>query len=167
MAQAPYRSPQMRIVNSLGLPTSPTFALAVPSAQTTLGIVLGTIDAHEEPEMLGPYKNAQWNIFSQWLGYRLYVTLHFAQVECDPGVGNYGLTLLHNFWRQAVETQVNYAAVQFAMFSGAAWHGVVPQQGANWAPTLISGKQGFFEVSLAFMTRELVTNPGEWAYSQW
>ena len=167
MATAALRSPSLRTVNQFDTPLAGPFALDVPSAKDALGLVLGTIDAHEEAEVLGPYKNAQWAMFSQWLGYRLYVTLHFAQVESSPTNGQYGLSLLHSLWRAAVETQVNYAALQFSMFNGAAWHGMVPQQGSSWAPTLIAGKQGFYEVSLALVSRDLVANPGEWAQQQW
>ena len=167
MYLAPARLSQIKLVNSFGTTTAGPYQLELASSAATYGFLVASVEAQEDPEVLGPYKNAQWSSMAQWLGYRLYVTIHFTMVEAKPVSPNYGLSLLHGLWRSAVENQVAFGALQFALYGASAWHPMVPQDGAVWKPSPMDGKWQLFDVDFPLMSRELVTNPGEWADQQW
>lgn len=166
MSVATQRSPLLRVVDPSGTPLE-TYPLAVSSgAPAANGFTLSTIDAWEEEEVIGPWKNFQWSQVSFPLGYRLHAMLRFTQVESDVASNVYGLTLLHRLWKIGLEYQITYAALQFAMFASSAPRPVVIN-GNEWRPSLMAGKQGLYELDIPIVTRDLVTSPGEWARSQW
>lgn len=167
MARFNDRQPQFRIVNSIGLVIEGPYRFDVASgAPETYGVTFDGADASEHEEYAGQWTNFAWQRVGYALGYRYAVSLRFVACEASA-FGNYGLTLLHHLWRTAVETQLTYGGLQFSMYQGAAWHPVVPDSGQGWAPTPTAGKQGFFDVTMAFQTRNLVATPGEWAVAQW
>jgi hypothetical protein len=167
MATAPIRQPAIQVVNSVGGVIGGPYLFNVGGgAQTTLGVVLNTIDAGEEAKVVGPWENFAWSTVSFPLGYKLHALMHFQAVESDPVSTSYGLTLLHRLWAYSIANQLTFAGLQFRMFTGATWRGVVVD-GMQWQPVLMAGKQMFYEVDFSIVTRDLVPTPGEWAQSQW
>lgn len=167
MASAPIRQPAFQAVNSGGTVIEGPYLFNVGGgAPTTLGVTLATVNASEEAEMVGPWKNFAWSQMAFPLGYRLHATLNFTSVESDPASQFYGLTLLHRLWRWGVETQFPYPGLQFRMFTSSAWRPVVISS-FEWRPSLMAGKQGLYEVDLTISSFNLLPFAGEWAQSAW
>ena len=161
------RQPQLRIVNSGGAVIEGPYRFDVGSgAQANLGMVLTSVDPSEIEETAAQFKNHLWSNIGSFLGYRFGITMNFSAVE-GGGSNFYGLTLLHRLWRTSVETQFVYGALQFALFTGATFLAVVQVPGHGWAPTTSGTKQGLFDVTLQFESRDLIQVPGEWAQGQW
>lgn len=168
MALAPIRQPAIQVVNSIGGVIGGPYLFNVGGgAAATLGVTLATIDASEEAKSVGPWENFSWQTVSFLLGYKYHATLKFTNVESDPTLTNYGLTLLHRLWAYGTANQLTFAGLQFRMFGAPApWRSVVVS-GLDWAPSLMAGKQGVYDVDLTISTRDLVATPGEWAQSSW
>lgn len=170
MALAAPRQPALLVTNQGGgnpVSEGPYLLAVSPSnAPSTLGVTLNTIDAWEEEEVIGPWKNFQWSQISYSLGYRLHANLHFVAVESDLANSTYGLTLLHRLWRIGIEYQITYAPLQFRMFTLSPWRPVVIG-GTEWRPQLAEGKQGLYTVDFPIVSRDLVSAPGEWAQQGW
>jgi len=131
-----------------------------------LGIVLGGTEPWYEDENSGPFKNYLWQEIAYNFGYRYYVNLSFAAVEAGADTFH-GLTLLDRLYQNAVQVQVAYAALQFSLFVGAPFFGVVPAGSGGFHPSKLGGKQGFYEVALSFKSRDLQASPRPWASSTW
>lgn len=166
MARFPDYQPQLRVVNSVGTPIEGPYRLDVLSgAEASRGLVLGETEPWYEEESIGPFLNYQWAEVAYSLGYRYFVRLNFAKVEALAS-STYGLTLLDRLYQIAVQNQVTYAALQFSLFVGAPFFGVRPS-GGGFHPTKLAGKQGLYELSLSFKSRDLQASPQPWAVSQW
>jgi hypothetical protein len=166
MAVAALRNVWLQVTNGSSPIEGPYQFMVSSGAPATLGITLSTVDAWEEVETVGPWKNFNWSQISFVLGYRLHATLRFTAVESEITPNNYGLTLLHRLWRIGLENQITFAALEFRMFTTGVWRPVVVNT-AEWRPTLMAGKQGFYEVEIPIVTRDLVAAPGEWAKANW
>ena len=167
MARFADYQPMFRIVDAGGNLLEGPYRMDVPFAQPTLGIVLGETEPWYEDENVGPYLNFQWNEIAYNLGYRYYVRLNFAQVEAAPANNKYGLSLLDYLYQTAVQNQVTFAALQFSLFMGGPFFGVRSSGSGGFHPMKTGGKQGFYELSLTFKSRELQASPKPWAASTW
>jgi hypothetical protein len=166
------RTPALQVVNSVGTVIAGPYLIAPGVTGTALatgsalGLTLATIDAWEEAEVIGPWKNFLWQQVVYPLGYRYHASLRFVGVESDTSSNQYGLALLHNLWQQSVNNALTFAALQFRMFTTSTWRPVVAGS-FEWRPSFAAGKQGLYEVDLALTSRELIATPGEWAQSAW
>src|ERR1035437_184981 len=155
MAGFPIYQPTLRVVNSGGAVIGGPYQLDPASALNTRGFALVSTEVWYVDENSGPFLNYQWSQIAYSLGYRYYVTLNFTAISGQAVNGNaYGLTLLDRLYQGCVQNQVTYAAIQFALFPGSAFYGVVPAGSTGFHPTLSSGKQGLYDLTLSFMTRD-------------
>lgn len=166
-----YYVPQLQVVNSIGNVIEGPYRLDVAGgAYNTdppgIGITLGSTEPWYEPENIGPFLNYQWSEISYNLGYRYFVNLNFSFVEGAGGNSFYGLTLLDRLYQIAVQNQVTYGALQFSLFSGSSFFAVVPN-GGGFQPQKCAGKQGFYELSLSFKSRDLQATSRAWASGLW
>ena len=147
--------PQLQVVNSVGAVIEGPYRIDVASGAAGsnppgLGIVLDTAEPWYQEESIGPFLNYQWSEIAYLLGYRYYVNLNFACVEGAASQNFYGLTLLDQLYQICAATQVPYAALQFSLFVGSPFFGVVPAGGGGFHPQKIAGKQGFYSLTLQF-----------------
>jgi hypothetical protein len=164
----PDYQPQLQLVNSGGTVIEGPYQLDVKSgAPASLGITLGGAEPWYVEENIGPFLNYQWSEVAYNLGYRYFVTLNFSFVESGQTSTAQGLTLLDRLHQACVKTQVTYAALQFSLFVSSPFFGVVPAGSNGFHPQKVAGKQGFYDLSLSFKSRDLQATPGAWASSLW
>lgn len=168
MAGFPIYQPQLRVVNSGGSVIEGPYQFDPATAMGTRGIVLVGTEPWYVDENSGPFLNYQWSQIAYLLGYRYYVTLNFAAISGQAVSGSaYGLTLLDRLYQACVQNQATYAALQFSLFVGSPFYGVGPAGSTGFHPTLSSGKQGLYDLTLSFTTRDLQASPQAWAAGLW